>query len=163
MIHFTSILQSLLLIVSANSAPVMAKLTFGRHFATPLDGGCLLPDGNPLFGASKTVRGIVCAVLATTLIGMMLGSGWRTGVWFGLLAMTGDLLSSFIKRRLKLPPSSRATGIDQIPEALLPLLGCRAGLGLSLVDVMLCVALFMVGEIYGSRLLYRLHLRDRPY
>ena len=33
------------------------------------------------------------------------------------MAMVGDLLSSFVKRRLKFQPSSRATGLDQIPES----------------------------------------------
>ena len=38
-------------------------------------------------------------------------------------AMLGDALSSFIKRRMGAAPSSRATGLDQIPEALLAAAG----------------------------------------
>jgi hypothetical protein len=37
----------------------------------------------------------------------------------------GAPLSSFIKRRLALVPSSQAIGLDQIPESLFPLLACR--------------------------------------
>jgi len=162
-IQIVPILQGLLLLVLANGAPVGAKLLFGDRFAAPLDGGMTLADGHPLFGGSKTIRGIGCAVLATALAAAILGIGWRTGALFGALAMAGDLLSSFTKRRLGRPTSSRATGIDQIPEALLPLLLCRSALGLSLAGVAVGVTAFMFGEIYGSRILFRLHLRDRPY
>ncbi len=163
MIHVVPLLQGLLLLTLANGAPVGAKLLLGDRFATPLDGGITLADGNPLFGGSKTIRGVASAILATTLGAAILGLGWDTGALIGALAMAGDLLSSFTKRRLGRPPSSRATGIDQIPEALLPLLLCRAALGLTLADVVVGVMVFLFGEIYGSRILFRLHLRDRPY
>jgi hypothetical protein len=77
--------------------------------------------------------------------------------------MAGDLLSSFIKRRLDRPPSSRATGLDQIPESLIPLLACRTALSLTVWDIIVTAALFFAGEVALSRLFYRLRLRDRPY
>jgi CDP-2,3-bis-(O-geranylgeranyl)-sn-glycerol synthase len=77
--------------------------------------------------------------------------------------MAGDLLSSFVKRRLHLPPSSRASGLDQVPEALFPLLACRNLLSLAAADIAVCVVMFFVGEVVLSRLLYALNLRERPY
>ena len=77
--------------------------------------------------------------------------------------MTGDLLSSFTKRRLALKPSSRATGLDQIPESLVPALMCWHELSLTVADVVAVVGLFFFGEIVLSRLLFRMHIRDRPY
>ena len=77
--------------------------------------------------------------------------------------MAGDLLSSFAKRRLGRPSSSQALGLDQVPESLLPLLACRVPLGLGWLDVAVLVGVFLVGELLVSRLLYRLHIRDRPY
>lgn len=77
--------------------------------------------------------------------------------------MAGDLCSSFLKRRLALAPSSRALGLDQLPESLLPLLVCRAALSLTAADIVFAVILFFAGEIVLSRLLYRIHLRDEPY
>ena len=77
--------------------------------------------------------------------------------------MAGDLFSSFCKRRFGLPSSSRASGLDQIPESLLPLLACRNLLALTITDIAVCVVMFVVGEIVLSRLLYAVHLRDRPY
>jgi hypothetical protein len=52
--------------------------------------------------------------------------GWTIGVVVGSMAMLGDLFSSFVKRRLNLPPSSRATFLDQVPESLFPLLASRS-------------------------------------
>jgi CDP-2,3-bis-(O-geranylgeranyl)-sn-glycerol synthase len=77
--------------------------------------------------------------------------------------MAGDLFSSFVKRRLNLAASSRATGLDQIPESLFPLLVCRGALSLSLLDIAIGVAIFFAGEVMLSVLLYRAHIRDRPY
>ena len=77
--------------------------------------------------------------------------------------MAGDLLSSFIKRRLNRPPSSRATGLDHIPESLLPLLACQHALMLTVADIGIVVGAFFAGAVVLSRLLYRLGLRDEPY
>jgi CDP-2,3-bis-(O-geranylgeranyl)-sn-glycerol synthase len=77
--------------------------------------------------------------------------------------MVGDALSSFVKRRLGITPSGRATGIDQIPEALLPLLVIRGTLGLSWLQVAVITLVFFALEIPLARLLFRLGLRDRPY
>jgi CDP-2,3-bis-(O-geranylgeranyl)-sn-glycerol synthase len=85
------------------------------------------------------------------------------GARIAALAMAGDLLSSFIKRRLRLPPSSQALGLDQIPESLLPLLACIDPLDLTMYDIAAGVVIFLVGELLLSRLLFRIHLRDRPY
>ncbi len=77
--------------------------------------------------------------------------------------MAGDLFSSFVKRRLGLPASERATGLDQVPESLLPALVCAYGLELEWLDVVIVTGIFFVGEIALSRLLYTLHVRARPY
>jgi len=157
------ILQLLALLVLANGAPVAAKKVLGERFAYPLDGGAAFVDGRPLFGQSKTIRGVVFAVLAATIGAPLVGLEWQIGFLVGSLAMAGDLTSSFLKRRMALPPSSRATGLDQVPEALFPLLGCRNLLSLTNEGIAAGVALFFIGEVLVSRALYALRLRDRPY
>ena len=77
--------------------------------------------------------------------------------------MSGDLFSSFLKRRLRLTPSSRAIGIDQVPESLFPLLACRRALSLTVSDIAVIVVTFFISEILISRVLYKFGLRDRPY
>ena len=161
--HPLAVLRVLVLIALANSAPVAAKNLLGGRLAWPLDGGLTLPDGQPLFGRSKTIRGVLLGVLAAWLGAPLVGIDAPLGAAIGALAMAGDLLSSFLKRRLRRPPSSQALGLDQIPESLFPLLACIGPLGLTARDIGAGVAVFFVGELLLSRLLFRLHLRDRPY
>jgi CDP-diglyceride synthetase len=157
------VLKLLVLLALANGTPVVAKKVLGGRFAHPLDGNAAFVDGRPLFGRSKTIRGVVLAVLAATLGALLIGLELQIGAVVGGLAMVGDLVSSFVKRRLGLPPSSRASGLDQVPEALFPLLGCRDLLSLTTADIGAGVALFFLGDVVASRLLYAVHLRDRPY
>jgi len=157
------ILQLLILLMLANGTPVIAKKILGDRYSYPLDGNLTFADGRPLFGHSKTIRGVVLAVLVTTAGAPLIGLGWKTGFLVGSFAMAGDLVSSFSKRRLNLPSSSRASGLDQVPESLFPLLACRYLLSLAVADIAVCVVMFFVGEVVLSRLLYALHLRDRPY
>jgi CDP-2,3-bis-(O-geranylgeranyl)-sn-glycerol synthase len=79
------------------------------------------------------------------------------------MAMAGDLFSSFFKRRMNLRAGSRATGLDQVPESLFPLLACRTALALTTLDIVAAIILFFVGEVLLSLVVYRLGLRERPY
>jgi CDP-2,3-bis-(O-geranylgeranyl)-sn-glycerol synthase len=157
------VLQLLILLMLANGTPVIAKKMLGLHYSYPLDGNLTFADGRPVFGRSKTIRGVVLAVVVTTASAPFLDLGWRIGLLVGSFAMAGDLFSSFCKRRLGLPSSSRASGLDQIPESLLPLLACRDLLALTAADIVACVVIFVIGEVVLSRLLYAFRLRDRPY
>ena len=161
--HVVQLLQILFLMLLANGAPVIAKRIFGQRYVYPVDANLRLLDGRRLFGSSKTVRGVVCALIVTAAAAPLIG----LSAWLGLViaagAMTGDLVSSFTKRRLGLPASSRAIPIDQVPESLIPLLACYTALDLTVLDVLVGVLVFLVGGLLLSRLLFRLHVRDRPY
>ena len=161
--HISPILQLMLLLTMANGAPVAAKKIFGSRFAAPLDFSVTFVDGRPVFGSSKTIRGIVTAILAATACAPLIGLDLTIGAIVAGTAMAGDLFSSFVKRRLKLPPSSQALGLDQIPESLLPLLACREALSLTVAGIAIGVGIFFAGELVLSRLLFRVHLRDEPY
>jgi CDP-2,3-bis-(O-geranylgeranyl)-sn-glycerol synthase len=153
----------LVLLAVANSAPIAAKRWLGTHFDAPLDGGRRFVDGRPLLGPSKTVRGLLAAVVGTALAAPLLGWSVDIGALVGALAMLGDALSSFVKRRLGIEASGRATGVDQIPEALLPLAVLRASLDLTWLQVAAVTLAFFALEIPVARLAFRLGLRDRPY
>lgn len=157
------ILQGLVLVLVANGTPVLATRLLGQKLAWPLDCGLRLPDGRPLLGRSKTIRGVLLSILVTAAVAPLLGLPWWAGALAGGLAMVGDLLSSLLKRRLGLPSSSRALGLDQVPEALLPLLALQATMGLAAIDVLMATLLFWVGGLLLSRLLFALGIRDRPY
>src|SRR6476659_7201464 len=131
--HPVIVLQLLILLMLANGTPLMAKKILGDRYSYPLDGNLCLADGRPVFCRSKTVRSIALAVPVTTGASLI-GLGWQTGLLVGSFAMAGDLFSSFCKRRLGLPSSSRASGLDQVPESLLPLLACRDLLALTAAE-----------------------------
>ena len=153
----------LLLLGISNGAPIVAKTLLGQRFAAPLDLGLNLPDGQPLFGPAKTFRGLFVSIACAAMAAELLGMGWQGGAAIAALSMLGDLASSFLKRRLRLPPHAQASGLDQIPEALLPLLVYRTRLNLGWWEIGALVAVFVVLEIFLSRLLFRFRIRDRPY
>lgn len=155
--------QILIVLAAANGGPVFARNLMENRWSRPLDGGLRLADGRPLFGPSKTWRGLAAALPLASAVAYWLGWPWWLGAWAALWSMAGDLLSSFIKRRRGLPASSRATGLDQIPEALLPALALTPWLPLGAAELAAVVAVFFLGEILLSPLLYRLGVRRRPY
>ena len=157
------IFLALLLLNVANGAPVIADKVLGSRFSRPMDNGLNLRDGYRLFGNSKTWRGLFSAVFFTTVVAILCGLEPLTGVLFGMLTMAGDLLASFIKRRLGNVESSRARGLDTVPESLLPLWLLKDSLALSFIDIILIVVLFFLIEETISPVLYRLHIRDQPY
>jgi CDP-2,3-bis-(O-geranylgeranyl)-sn-glycerol synthase len=161
--HLLLVVQMIFLLMLANGTPVIAKKLLGDRLAWPLDGGLRFPDGRPLLGASKTIRGIVLALLVTTAGAVAMDFDWTVGALVGGGAMAGDLCSSFTKRRLDLAASSQAIGLDQIPESLFPLLASRTVLPLTAIDIAAGVAVFFAGELLLSRLLFKAHIRDRPY
>ncbi|SFM62904.1 CDP-archaeol synthase [Marinobacter zhejiangensis] len=152
-----------IMLVLANGAPVIAHKLIPGFWPGPVDGGRLWGDGRPLFGASKTWRGIASGVASCALFSVLVGVGFWFGLVFGLLALGGDLLSSFIKRRRGIPPSGRAIGLDQIPEALLPMLLAVIWLKLSFGLALLVVVVFVAANIGFSPLLYRLGIRRHPH
>jgi CDP-2,3-bis-(O-geranylgeranyl)-sn-glycerol synthase len=156
-------LRLLLLLGVANASPIVAKLVLGRRWSAPLDGGLRFVDGRPLLGPAKTLRGVAASIGATALAAWALGFAAGLGAAIGAAAMAGDALASFVKRRLGVAPSGRATGLDQIPEALLPLLVVQGALGLSALQIVAVTAAFFVLELPLARLAFRLGLRDRPY
>jgi hypothetical protein len=162
-IHVGLILQLTVLLALANSSPVVAKRIFGERLSYPVDAGLALNDGRPLFGPSKTVRGVLSSLLVTSIGSALMGQGFALGALVSVTAMIGDLISSFIKRRLGFPSSSRATGLDQVPESLFPLVACRYFVALSILDMVAIVVIFVAGGIILSPLLHLARIRDEPY
>ena len=58
---WNAILDILVLLVVVNGAPIIAARLFGSRYDAPVDLGARLPDGRPLFGSSKTWRGLAAA------------------------------------------------------------------------------------------------------
>lgn len=152
---WSTALYLLLMLTVANGAPIVAAVLCAGRCAWSVDDVIGMANGRvtrPLvFGGHKTVRGMAAAIVAAVAAGY--GYGWP--VWIGLLAgaaaMLGDLGSSFIKRRMNIPPGGSVLGIDQVPESLLPSLAVAIPLRLTLLDVAAVVGGFVVIELLLTR------------
>jgi CDP-2,3-bis-(O-geranylgeranyl)-sn-glycerol synthase len=107
----------------ANAAPVI----FGG--GKPMDFDKKFFDGKPLLGSHKTFRGFLAGIIVGTLVGLAqtiiyeqvlfeYGSQFQYNILLGFMlslgALTGDLVESFIKRRLNRSPGSSLPVADQI-------------------------------------------------
>jgi len=143
-------LRILTLLCVINLVPPLLTMYLGDRWQRPVDGGRRFLDGKPLFGSHKTWRGLVGAVLAGALAGGLLGFPWWEGPLVASLAMAGDLISSFIKRRMGDRESSPVPGLDQVFEGALPFLALAPHHSLSLSFVWVTVLLFSAAALVGS-------------
>lgn len=157
------LLQLLSLIIIANGAPVLARALLNDGFNTAVDFGMKLPDNRRLFGVSKTWRGILSAIVTTAAAAWLMGYSPETGVSVAIYAVLGDLVSSFLKRRMAMAPSSMAPLLDQIPESLFPSYMMMGAFNLDISSVILLVLIFVIIELALSHVLYKWGIRKRPY
>ena len=155
--------EYLFLILVANGAPVLLSYVLSHHVSYPVDFGLKLNDKQYLLGRTKTWRGIVVSLVATVLVAILIGYDVVTGAVISLLAMSGDLLSSFIKRRLMKNESSQAFLLDQVPESLFPSLWLLKMDYIDLTQVMVIVICFIIIELVLSVVLYKVGVRKQPY
>ena len=161
--NLVAILQLLILLAAANSAPIAAKRTLHELFSYSLDGGLVFFDGRPLFGSSKTIRGILAAVLITAVCAPLIGLEWQTGVLIASVSMGGR---PFLQLR-ETPQEAARECQGNRPRSgagiAIPALACKNLLSLSVMDILVGTVVFFVGEVVLARVFYKLHFRDRPY
>ncbi len=143
-----------------NSLPPIVAVLMSDRYGFAVDGGKMWFDGRPIFGSHKTFRGIAAGVTGGTLTFSLLGVSWWVAGIAALLAMTGDLVSSFIKRRSTLASGEEAIILDQIFESLFPLLFLNQYLLLNLKQNVVIILLFIITAHWSSRLW--LHITSRP-
>ncbi|WP_126453620.1 CDP-archaeol synthase [Sulfuriflexus mobilis] len=156
-------LELLLLILVASGAPVVISYLFQHRASLPVDFGLMLADKQRCFGEHKTWRGLFASAIATIFLARLLGFDYLTGLQVSSLAMTGDLFSSFIKRRLGKKAGARFLFLDQVPESLLPAWLFMEEFSLGWGQVIGMVAAFIVIEQVLSVLFYKLGVRKSPY
>ena len=96
----------------ANAIPVI----FGS--GKPVDFGKSFLDGRPIFGKNKTLKGLFLGMLSGTVVGLVESFLFAYSIFFGFLlasgALFGDLMGSFLKRRMGLPPGTLLPVVDQL-------------------------------------------------
>lgn len=156
--NLLNIVAALLLVIVANAVPWLIGRIVGQRWSAPLDCGWVLRDGQRLCGSHKTWRGVLTGSLAAGLLARALGLGFTLGAGFGALSLLGDALSSSIKRRLQLQPGSEVPGLDQLPEALLPLLVFAGSLHLSWQA---CLGAALLFTVFDMSFTWLRHLDER--
>lgn len=142
--------RALILLIAANATPVLIARLMQDRWSYPLDCGCTLADGYRLFGAHKTWRGLASGTAAAALAGLPFGLPLWLGAAFGLASLLADALSSAAKRRLRVPPGTEFPGLDQLGEALLPMLVFAAPLSLDVAGMLAATATFITLDISSA-------------
>ena len=142
----------ILFLYLVNILPPIASIIFGDRYGFAVDGAKLWFDGRPIFGNHKTIRGIAASVIGGTLAHILLGVSWWVAGIAVLLAMAGDLASSFIKRRSAIASGKEVVILDQVFESLLPLLFLNKYLSLDLSQNISILLLFNITAFWSSRL-----------
>lgn len=133
-----------------NFLPPLANILWGERFNRPLDNNRLWFDQHPIFGGHKTIRGILASVLGGTAVAPFIGVAFPVAAAAALLAMAGDLLSSFIKRRFNMKSGGNVIVLDQIFESLFPIFLLKGVLQLAWIQVSMILLCFISVAFLGS-------------
>ncbi|HHO47226.1 MAG TPA: CDP-archaeol synthase [Desulfobacteraceae bacterium] len=156
------VLQLTAFVVWVNLLPPLASLIWKDRFDRPLDGGKVWFDGRPVFGPHKTVRGILTSILGGMAVFPLLNVPWWAAGIGALLAMAGDLLSSFIKRRFSLGSGSNVVVLDQFFEAFFPTCFFAAYLDLALWQLLAVLVCFIPFALLGAAIWSFITYRPSP-
>jgi len=151
----------------ANAAPVI----FGG--GRPIDGGRKFFDGKPLFGSHKTYRGFFSGMIIGTVVGWaqealapnvgLPKGNLVLGFILSLGALIGDLIGSFIKRRLNLKPGAPLPISDQIDFVLVALLFALMIEPPSLTAALTIIALTVPIHLIVNVIAYLLRIKKTPW
>jgi len=145
----------------ANMTPlILSKVVHRRR---PLDMGKNWIDGKRVFGDNKSVEGFVAGTLAGLVVGLFLGNPLR-GFLMGLGAMTGDVLGSFIKRRLDISQGEPAPLLDQYLFILVALFfSYLAGYMTTSDQLVVMLVATPILHVSSNYVAYLLRIRQKPF
>jgi len=166
----------------ANSTPVI----FGG--GTPIDRSMVFRDGHRLLGDGKTIRGFVIGVLLGTLTSLvqsavapyifpvlmeyvvvttemqaLLFINPITGFLLSLGALMGDLVGSFVKRRIDVRSGNPAPVLDQIGFIIMALIFVSPIIQPAAVYVIILVAVTLGVHWFSNAIGFLLGLKDNPW
>lgn len=170
------LLKGLWVIIPAYAANGTATIVGG---STRIDGGKKF-RGNELLGAGKTVEGFTWAVLFGTLFGLLLiliqpqvealanslalpSHTLITSFMVCFGAMTGDVVASFIKRRLGLKRGAKAPLLDQLDFVVGGFLFVYPFIDFSIVSFVTVLMVTPIVHITTNHIAYGLGLKEVPW
>jgi CDP-2,3-bis-(O-geranylgeranyl)-sn-glycerol synthase len=159
-----------------NAAPLVLRNLLQGKKLTPIDGGLSLKDGQRIFGENKSWEGFTAGVASGALVGLLYSMIFNNISWviigflMGLGAMSGDLLNSFVKRRLKIRPSEPFIPWDQLSFLYIAFLFVypveiinTSVPKITLVDLATATYLVLILHPLTNLIAYWLRLKDKPW
>jgi len=144
-----------------NFIPPFLAVLLNNRWDTPLDKHRTFPDGKPWLGNHKTIRGVIGALCGAAVSAPMFSFSTIEGTIMGSLAMFGDLITSFFKRRLNLPSGTVVFGIDQFFESFLPLLYWKHLEQMSW-KWLICATVFFIAGAYQGSIFFKKTILNPP-
>lgn len=159
----------------SNATPVIASKIFRRR--TPMDFGRNFIDGRRILGDGKTYEGFITGFLAGFIIGELTYyivklTGFNTELpntlavaFMCFMALIGDLIGAFIKRRLGLPRGAPAPLLDQLDFLLMSLLALWLIQPIVLRPIYVLIAVIITPPIHlaTNAIAYVLKLKKEPW
>ena len=128
----------------------------------PLDGGEKWLDGKPFLGSHKTFRGTVVGVLAGVLVGALQGT-ILVGLAQGLGAILGDLVSSFLKRRLDIAPGESFPFLDQLDFIIVAVILSQPFTRASLQEIVIILVVTVPIHYLMNYLSWLVKIKEHPW
>ena len=166
----------------ANATPVI----FGG--GRPIDGGRLLRDGNRVLGDGKTIRGFIVGVFFGTLtgIGQFISAPYLmplmefylpvtpemqyvlfmtipAAILLSVGALMGDLLGSFLKRRVNVESGGPSPFLDQLGFIIMALLFAYPVLQPLSIYAAVLIVMTLVIHWVSNALGYLLGFKENPW
>jgi CDP-2,3-bis-(O-geranylgeranyl)-sn-glycerol synthase len=151
LINEIDILQAIYIAIPAYLANALPTLFRG---GPPMDLGFHFIDGKRIFGANKTFRGfgmaLILGILAAIAEEIFLGPGiFLIGALAALGALLGDLLGSFIKRRINFKPG------EPFPILTYPVQ--QVGFGTIIILIVFTPPIHLLANFFAYRLGVKRH------
>ncbi len=150
--------------MTANATPVFIRR--GR----PIDARKTFVDGRRILGDGKTYEGFIVGTYfgITVILAYVIIAGTISYFYWGIPsvigALLGDMLGSFIKRRLDIPRGGKAFLLDQLDFFFGATIGIIIGGVLLDIYVILCGLIIIVAlHVITNRIAYELKLKDVPW
>ncbi len=173
-----TIVQTIILVwpayVANGSPPIIAKLIRKRR---PIDFGKNFIDGRRIFGEGKTIEGFALGILSGIVISYLTFIVIKQYVpqyyypditaisFMCILALSGDLFGSFIKRRIGLPRGAPAPILDQLDFLVLPLIYLHVTVPKVLTSSIIVTAILLTIAMHllTNYIAYLLGIKKEPY
>lgn len=148
--------------VANGSAPFVKK-------GHPIDFYKTFIDNRRILGDGKTFEGLLVSLTFGTTIGVVIarffGFYWILIAFVeSLMAMVGDMIGAFIKRRLNIPRGGRFLGLDQLDFVMGSTLGLEIlGVRITIVQFIFILIFAFAMHVFTNYVAYRLKIKSVPW